>query len=188
MKCGAKLTIQSREELIDHISHGNPVTYVFFWGHQKPKTGVSKSCFSQWYESPFVDEQQTYLTAEHYMMAKKAELFSDNNALKVVLASKTPNEAKKAGRGIPGFDEDKWLQHRFEIVVSANFAKFSQNPELKEFLLNTGDSILVEASPVDAIWGIGLAADDPAASEPHNWQGQNLLGFALMRVRDQLKY
>ena len=60
----------------------------------------------------------------------------------------------------------------------------SQNPELKEFLLNTGDSILVEASPVDAIWGIGLAADDPAAAEPHNWQGQNLLGFALMRVRD----
>lgn len=121
------------------------------------------------------------------MMAKKAELFGDENAKKKILASKTPGEAKKLGRSVVGFDDDVWLKHRFEIVVSANLAKFSRAPELKAFLLNTGDRVLVEASPVDRIWGIGLAADDPGASDPYKWQGLNLLGFALMCVRDQLK-
>ncbi|OAL60866.1 hypothetical protein A6R74_17525 [Halomonas sp. ALS9] len=179
--------MRTREELIDHINHGNTVKYVFFWGHQKPKSGVSASCFSQWYESPFVKGNQTYLTAEHYMMAKKAELFGDEIARRKALSSKTPGEAKKMGRSVVGFNKDIWVEIRFEIVVSANLAKFSQNPELKAFLLNTGDRVLVEASPVDKIWGIGLAADDPATSDPYKWQGLNLLGFALMCVRDQLK-
>lgn len=181
------MAIKSTEALIDHIDRGNPVKFVFFWGHQKADSGISKSCFSQWYESPFVDEDQTYLTAEHYMMAKKAELFGDENAKAKVLASKTPGEAKKLGRTVVGFNDDVWLDHRFDIVVSANLAKFSQDHELKDFLLNTGDRILVEASPVDRIWGIGLAADDPRASDPNKWQGLNLLGFALMCVREKLK-
>lgn len=181
------MNIRSRDELIDHLNHGNAVKYVFFWGHQKPESGVSKSCFSQWYVSPFVEGDNEFPTAEHYMMAKKAELFGDDDAKSRILACKTPGEAKKLGRNVVGFNEDVWLKHRFEIVVSANFAKFSQNPELKEFLLNTGDRVLVEASPVDKIWGIGLAADDPSAADPYKWQGLNLLGFALMCVRDQLK-
>lgn len=169
------------------MNHGNTVKYVFFWGHQKPEYGVSKSCFSQWYESPFTVENHNFLTAEHYMMAKKAELFGDDNAKNKILACKTPGEAKKLGRNVINFSDDVWLKQRFDIVVSANMAKFSQNPELKQFLLNTGDRVLVESSPIDKIWGIGLAVDDPAASDPNKWQGLNLLGFALMCVRDQLK-
>lgn len=85
-----------------------------------------------------------------------------------------------------GFDEARWLAHRFDLVVEGNFAKFTQHPDLLRFLLSTGDRVLVEASPVDAIWGIGLAANDPQSADPARWQGLNLLGFALMVVRDRL--
>ena len=186
MKPLARWTFKSREELISYVSNGHDVQYTFFWGHQKPASGVSKSCFSQWYESAFTDGAQRYLTAEHYMMAKKAELFGDSITKDRILACNTPDQAKKLGRTVAGFNDEVWANHRFDIVISANLAKFSQNPTLKNFLLGTGDRVLVEASPVDNIWGIGLAEDDPAASEPARWKGLNLLGFALMCVRDQL--
>lgn len=120
------------------------------------------------------------------MMARKAELFGDLSARQRILAARTPAEAKKLGRDVAGFSEEVWLQHRFDIVVSASVGKFSQNSDLKKFLLDTGGRVLVEASPVDRIWGIGLAENDPAAQDPGQWQGLNLLGFALMSARDQL--
>lgn len=86
-----------------------------------------------------------------------------------------------------GFDNDTWNEHRFEIVVNANLAKFSAHKDLQTFLLNTGDRVLAEASPVDKIWGIGLAEDDHKASNPNLWKGENLLGYALMEVRERLK-
>lgn len=86
-----------------------------------------------------------------------------------------------------GYDDELWLKHRFEIVVRGNIGKFSSDPKLKEYLLNTGDRVIVEASPVDAIWGIGHAKDHPNAERPWLWKGTNLLGFALMEVRDRLK-
>ena len=95
-------------------------------------------------------------------------------------------EAKAIGREVIGFNPETWESNRFDIVVAANMAKFSTHSELKDYLLNTGDRILVEASPVDSIWGIGLAEDDPACENPNLWKGSNLLGFALMAVRDQL--
>jgi ribA/ribD-fused uncharacterized protein len=85
---------------------------------------------------------------------------------------------------VQGFDEAAWLEERFSIVVRANQAKFSQNPELESFLRQTGSRFLVEASPVDRIWGIGLTRDDAKANDPNLWRGLNLLGFALMQVRD----
>jgi len=182
------MKIRSRTELCDYINRGKKVKYVFFWGHQKPSNGVSKSCFSQWYESPFESEGHQFLTAEHYMMYKKATLFGDNTARQRLLSVKNPGEAKAIGRGVLGFDQQVWELHRFDIVVSANLAKFSSNPELQSFLLNTGKRILVEASPVDNIWGIGLAEDNPACEKPSKWKGANLLGFALMEVRDQLSF
>ena len=121
------------------------------------------------------------------MMAEKARLFGDQAALSMVLAATTPGAAKAAGRNVRGFDEEKWLAQRWDIVVRANRAKFSQNQALRTFLLNTGDRVLVEASPVDAIWGIGMAADDADAQHPAAWQGLNLLGFALMAVRSELQ-
>jgi hypothetical protein len=118
------------------------------------------------------------------MMAEKANLFGDQDIRAQVLQALTPNAAKALGRSVRGFDNQIWLQHRFDIVVRANQAKFSQNPELNAYLEQTGSKIIVEASPVDNIWGIGLAQDDEKASNPNLWQGLNLLGFALMQVRD----
>jgi ribA/ribD-fused uncharacterized protein len=120
------------------------------------------------------------------MMYQKALLFNDKVAAQKLLSANNPGEAKSIGREVRGFEQKKWEENRFNIVVSGNFAKFNSNPKLKEFLLNTGKRILVEASPVDKIWGIGLAEDNPACENPNLWKGSNLLGFALMEVRDQI--
>ncbi|QSI32025.1 DUF1768 domain-containing protein [Variovorax sp. RKNM96] len=180
--------LRSNEDLLAYTAQGHKVDYLFFWGHQVPKDGsVGKSCFSQWYEAPFAIEGDTYRTAEHFMMAGKARLFGDAATCEKILAARTPGEAKKLGRQIRDFEEAKWLDARFDLVTRGNIAKFSQNKALGAFLLGTGQQVLVEASPVDAIWGIGLAATDAAAQDPRSWQGLNLLGYALMAARDELR-
>ncbi|MCB9434631.1 MAG: NADAR family protein [Ardenticatenaceae bacterium] len=181
-----KVNIRSREALAAFISEGNNVKYIFFWGHQKPKAGVSKTCFSQWYPMPFKINNIVYPTAEHFMMAEKARLFGDFAAEAKIISATHPGEAKNLGRRVKAFDEEVWIKNRFEIVVRSNMAKFEQNPDLKTFLLNTSQRILVEASPRDHIWGIGLAEDHPDAQNPSQWPGLNLLGFALMEARDRL--
>lgn len=179
--------IQAKHNLIDYLERGNQVKYLFFWGHQnKHDHSISKSCLSQWYESSFELNNIEYKTAEHYMMAEKARLFRDNEIFNQIIAATHPGEAKKLGRQVKKFQQEKWLEHRFAIVVRGNLAKFSQNNPLKEFLLNTKKRILVEASPRDRIWGIGLGENNPNAADPHKWRGENLLGFALMEVRNQL--
>ncbi len=175
-------------QLIQRIHQGERPKYLFFWGHQPKKDGsIGKTCFSQWFESSFTRDGTHYLTAEHYMMAEKARLFDDSGTLNKILAAKTPALAKKLGREIRGFEEDRWNARRFDAVVEGNLAKFSQLAPLRDFLLNTGDRVLVEASPVDRIWGIGMAEDHPDVENPERWMGQNLLGFALMAVRQQLR-
>jgi len=162
--------------------------FLFFWGHQPNKDGsISKTCFSQWWLSSFEVDKVIYKTAEHWMMAQKAELFKDNEVLEKILQAKSPAEAKKSGREVKNYNENLWLAARYDIVKQGNYHKFSQNPELKTFLLSTKDRVLVEASPVDAIWGIGMAGDHKDVLDPEKWQGLNLLGFALMEVRDELK-
>lgn len=121
------------------------------------------------------------------MMAAKARLFNDEATLTRILAAKSPAEAKKLGRGVADFDPEVWEAHKLEIVTTGNLHKFSQHRDLLQFLRSTDDRVLVEASPVDAIWGIGLAADHANAENPTQWRGPNLLGFALMEVRDQLQ-
>lgn len=175
------MEIRNNEQLIKELSRKKKLKYVFFWGHQNKHKEITKSCFSQWYNSPFEENGVNYLTAEHYMMHAKAILFKDLNTARKILAASTPGEAKALGREILGFDEAQWLKHRFDIVVKANLAKFSSTPQLTEFLINTGSRVLVEASPVDSIWGIGIANDNP-----RKWKGLNLLGYALMEVRSQL--
>ena len=162
--------------------------FLFFWGHQPNKDGsISKTCFSQWWLSSFEVDKVIYKTAEHWMMAKKAELFKDHAILEKILQAKSPAEAKKFGREVKNYNETLWLAARFDIVKEGNYHKFSQNPELKTFLLNTKERVIVEASPVDAIWGIGMAGDHKDILNPEKWRGLNLLGFALMEVRDELK-
>jgi ribA/ribD-fused uncharacterized protein len=180
--------LRSNEDLLAYTAQGHKVDYLFFWGHQVPKDGsVGKSCFSQWYEAPFTIDGIAYRTAEHFMMAGKARLFGDATTCEKIIVARTPGEAKKLGRQIGNFDEAAWLETRFDLVTRGNIAKFSQNAALGGFLLGTGQQVLVEASPVDAIWGIGLAATDAAAQDPRSWQGLNLLGYALMAARDELR-
>ena len=173
--------------LRERVQAGWSPKYIFFWGHtgSDPKS-VGKECFSQWYPAPFVVEGITYPTAEHFMMREKARLFGDEDAARAVLEAPHPAEAKLAGRSVRGFVESVWEERRFEIVIAASHAKFSQHPELQDFLLTTTARVLVEASPTDRIWGIGLAAADAKASDPLAWRGLNLLGFALMVARSRI--
>ena len=174
--------------LIEKSSRKEKIKFLFFWGHQSAKDGsVTQSCFSQWWVAPFIINGVAYRTAEHWMMAEKARLFNDNDVAQKVLKIPSPAEAKKLGRLVKNFNPAIWDKSKVEIVVKGNEQKFLQHQSLKEFLLNTGNKILVEASPVDNIWGIGLAADNKAVNNPLLWRGENLLGFALMEVRDKLK-
>ena len=181
------MDISNNQQLIDYINHGNTVKYIFFWGHQLAKgVQVDKSCFSQWYAAPFELDGRIYKTAEHFMMAKKAELFSDDEVAQKIILAKSPGEAKKLGREVKDFNEKTWLEKRFDLVVEGNFHKFSKNKLLKDFLLATDNRVLVEASPVDKIWGIGMASDHKNIQNPYKWNGLNLLGYALMQVREKL--
>ena len=173
--------------LIDNFVKGKKLKYIFFWEHQKSKSGdLTQSCFSQWWTSPFTVEGIKYNTAEHWMMAQKALLFGDKESFQKIVLAKSPIEAKSLGRQVRYFNEDIWKSKRMEIVVQGTLQKFVQNKELKEFLINTKGRILAEASPIDKIWGIGLAADNEKVENPKCWKGLNLLGFALMEVRDIL--
>lgn len=177
----------SRKQIEKTFQAGKKLKFLFFWGHQKSRNGeITSSCFSQWWSQSFIVNGIKYPTAEHYMMAEKARLFNDNDAEKKILEAKSPAEAKKIGRQVMNFNQTIWEEKRFDIVVKGNYAKFSQNLELRKFLLNTKNRVLVEASPVDKIWGIGLDKSSEFASIPVKWKGLNLLGFALMKVRDLL--
>lgn len=182
-------TPNSRDGLILAMQKGFQPKWAFFWGHTPAKDGsITKACFSQWWSGHAFEVDGTrYPTAEHFMMAEKARLFRDEAHLAAILAAKSPAIAKKLGRQVTGFDDQVWLQHRWNIVVRANTAKFTQHPELKQFLQQTGDRVIVEASPYDRIWGIGMSADHLDAERPQNWKGLNLLGFALMQVRELLE-
>ncbi|MEV0221095.1 NADAR family protein [Streptomyces sp. NPDC050704] len=179
--------IESRETLVREVRAGAKVKYLHFWGHRPlPDGRVGASCLSQWWPSPFTVDGVEYRTAEHWMMAAKARLFEDAEAERRVLAAGHPAEAKKAGRLVRGFDEAVWERERFGIVVEGSVHKFAAGAGPAAFLVGTGGRVLVEASPVDRVWGIGLAADDERAGDPERWLGANLLGFALMVARGRV--
>jgi ribA/ribD-fused uncharacterized protein len=166
---------------------GRSFEYVCFWGHQDARGGgVGRGCLSQWWPGAFTEDGHRFASAEHYMMAHKAWLFGDAAIADRILAAGHPAQAQKLGRQVRGFDHATWEAERFGIVVRGNLAKFGQDPEALAFLLATGDRVLVEASPRDRIWGIGLAEGDPEAASPATWNGLNLLGFALMEARARL--
>ncbi len=146
-----------------------------------------KGPFSQFHPSNYTADGNTYICAEQYMHERKARLFGDDAMAERILKSDSPHEHKLMGARVSGFDQAVWDAHKVAIVTDGNRAKFGQNAGLRRRLLDTGDAILAEANPKDYIWGIGLAEDDPAARDPANWQGQNLLGQALMAVREELR-
>ncbi len=141
---------------------------------------------SQWHRCRFAVDGVPYGCAEQYMMAEKAALFGDIEAHGRILAATNPREQKRLGRLVRGFDADVWAAHCRPVVFRGNLARFAQNDDLRRRLLATEDRRIVEASPDDAVWGIGLTADDPRAVDPDQWQGTNWLGDALERVRAEL--
>ncbi|MGP9018248.1 NADAR family protein [Streptomyces sp. BR1] len=176
------------DNLIAQVKDGERVKFLHFWGHTPQRDGsLGPSCFSQWWPSAFTVDGVEYTTAEHWMMASKARLFGDAAAERAVLSATSPAAAKKAGRLVQGFDDAVWSRERYGIVVTGSVHKFGSDPALRGYLLATGDRVLVEASPLDRIWGIGLAADAPEADDPSRWRGLNLLGFALMDAREILR-
>lgn len=179
--------IYNLQKIRKDFNAGKKQKFLFFWGHQKSQSGdIGKECLSQWWPAQFIMAGITYFSAEHYMMAEKARLFNDTEHLDKIIHAKSPGQAKAFGRMVNGFDEDVWVKYRYEIVRRGNMAKFGQNPALQEFLLSTKNRILVEASPVDSIWGIGLSQENEHCQNPLKWKGLNLLGFALMEVREML--
>lgn len=180
--------IDTQEALIREVQAGARVKYLHFWGHRPRRDGrVGATCLSQWWQSPFTVDGVEYTTAEHWMMASKARLFDDAEAERKALQAPNPALAKKAGRLVRDFDDAVWERERFAIVVEGSVHKFAAHTDLREFLLGTGDRVLVEASPVDRIWGIGMAETDEGADDPRRWRGPNLLGFALMEARERLR-
>ncbi len=173
--------------LKEKIKNGDEVKYYFFWGHTPKIPGATdRSCLSQWFPAAFTVEGITYPTAEHWMMAEKARLFKDSAALAEILKTEKPGTAKALGRTVRNFEAAVWSAKAYHIVVAGNVHKFSQHESMKNLLLTTGNQIVVEASPRDRIWGIGMGKDNPAAQNPHTWRGTNWLGFALMEARDKL--
>ena len=173
-----------RPALIKRIATGEQFTYVFFWGHTVPKDGsVCKTCLSQWYPAAFTVDGVLYPTAEHWMMAAKARLFKDEEMLEQILSAPDPKSAKALGRKVRNFDSELWKANARRLVTEGNVAKFGQNELLRDYLFATGKAVLVEASPRDCVWGIGMGQDNPKAQQPATSRGQNLLGFSLMDVR-----
>lgn len=156
-------------------------THVLFWR--------TADIYSNWHPSPFVRNGIAYANAEQYMMAAKARLFGDAAVEAKIMATRgsDPNTMKALGREVRGYVEAVWVAHRDWVMFAACLAKFAQDPVLRAELLATEERELVEASPVDRIWGIGLGEDDTRALDKSQWRGLNLLGIALMRVRDTLR-
>jgi len=142
--------------------------------------------FSQWYPSPGDEDGIEYNCAEQYMMAEKALLFGDLKACERIMRAVSPKEQKAIGRTVRGFQESIWNHHCKDIVFQGNLAKFSAHEDLRQLLLATAPSTLVEASPYDCVWGIGLSAGDPRALSRVTWRGKNWLGEVLTAVRDRL--
>ena len=151
---------------------------VFFW-----MDNGENGCFSNWYRRKFVIDDFEYLHVEQYMMAQKAKTFHDSEHYTAILRATTPRECKNLGRQVTPFDSKTWDAVRYEVVKTANRAKYEQNPDLKKKLLDTGNAILAEASPKDKIWGIGMDASKASETDPSKWPGQNLLGRILMELR-----
>ena len=178
----------TKDKLIKEMRNGEEKEFLFFYGHQPSKNGsITKSCFSQWWETNFKVGSLSFPTVEHYMMMSKAELFKDEDVSNQIKGCQTPREAKALGRKVSNFDNKIWDEVKHSIVLNGNYWKFANNSTLMEFLLSTGDKIIVEASPNDKIWGIGMSEHDEGVDNPVNWKGENMLGFALMEVRDEIR-
>lgn len=156
--------------------------FVFFY-HEFDENGY----MSNWYKSDFIVNGKKYCCNEQYMMEQKVLLFGDTETAEKIMHETDQMTIKNLGKAAKGFNERIWNGNKQIIMYRGLMAKFTQNVELRETLVSTGNAILVEASPTDHVWGIEMSADDPDALDMNKWKGENLLGFALMAVRYELK-
>jgi len=150
--------------------------FTFFWSGP----------FSNWHPSPFVIDGIVYNCSEQFMMADKARMFGDTNSLNRIMSAVDPSDQKRYGRNVQNFVKEKWDAVARDIVYQGCYAKFTQNADLKKELIATVGTTLVEASPEDCIWGVGLRKNDPRAQKRETWLGTNWLGEILTKVRDQI--
>jgi ribA/ribD-fused uncharacterized protein len=182
------LSARTVEDLVRACQAGSQPKFLHFWGHTARGPEVGSHVLSQWFPATFEDaDRRIFRSAEHYMMWRKATLFGDNVIAEKTLAAASPGEAKELGRTVNGFSEQTWLEHRWAIVVEGSTLKFSSDQSLRDYLIGTRDRVLVEASPRDRIWGIGMTADSEFTTTPGEWRGLNLLGFALMEARSRMQ-
>lgn len=142
---------------------------------------------SNWYLSSFTIDGVKFSSAEQYMMYQKAICFHDTSIAAEIMKTNDVATIKSLGRAVSNYDDNIWGRTREKVVFDALMAKFSQDDNLKKTLLDTGDSILAECAVKDMIWGIGLSMKDPDRFSPDKWRGKNLLGYTLMKVREELK-
>lgn len=175
----------NNEQINEWLSAGAELEFLYFWG--PGQSHEARACFNQWHPCRFRYKGFYFYNAEQAMMASKAILFEDWGTLFKILDTNSPMVAKSLGREVRNYDDAKWAAARFQTVKDINAAKFAQNPELLGHLLATKNKILVEASPHDRIWGIGFHEQRNLHRQISGW-GQNLLGQALMEVRDLLQF
>ena len=152
-------------------------THIYFWSGE----------FSNWDYSPFIVDENSFSNSEQYFMYKKAKFFGDSEIAMEILKTPDPRENKELGRKVKNFDYSKWVEVSSQFMIEACMHKFMQNDKHRQTLLNSEDKILVEASPLDTVWGVGLHFTDPLILDEKNWGGKNLLGKTLMEVRTRLK-
>ncbi|ACN83085.1 NADAR family protein [Brachyspira hyodysenteriae] len=177
----------SLEKLRKDFNSGKKIDFLFFYGHTNDKKEVTKSSLSQWYIKDFRDNDLVFNCMEKYMMYNKALLFDDKDIANEILNNNQPKAIKELGRKVKNFNDEIWDKMKYKIVFTGNYYKFSQNTDLRNFLISTKNKVLVEASPYDKVWGIKMKYDDENIENPFYWKGENLLGFALMEVRDEIK-
>lgn len=164
---------------VSRPSAGELQDAVYFWNADQPN-GI----FSQWYPKAFIADGKEYPTAEHYMMSAKASLFKDYEMEEKIRKELDPEKVRDMGRQIKNFDGKIWNKHKFDLVCAGNRAKF-RDPELRSVMLATGNKFMVEASPVDRIWGVGFTAEE-APRHVDAW-GENLMGHVMMKVRSEIR-
>lgn len=173
------------QSIIDRYNAGEKLDFIFFWGPGEAEQ--PRNCFNQWSRHCLLKDGFLYTSAEQAMMAEKALLFKDIGTLAKILVCPDPRNVKLLGRQVRGYDEKIWEANRVEIVTEISYQKFKLNAEARDFLLSTKGKILVEASPLDKIWGIKMAESNPSVLDPNKWLGLNCLGESLMNARDRLE-
>ncbi|CAF0939204.1 unnamed protein product [Rotaria sordida] len=168
----------SEIELVNRVHayflNNNPTKFFYFYTNTSP--------FSNFYPCQVIENDIQFHCTEQYMMYHKAKLFNDNDIARKILDAKKPGQCKALGRKVKNFNEQTWINNRIKIVSNGNYLKFTQNEDLKMILLEHNDTLLVEASPNDRIWGVGLYEKDPLIKQRSTWKGLNLMGYILTDI------